>query len=100
MGMQKPGTGESRSRDASRPGVTAEGTTASCVAGVAKPCLVLSYCPYGVLVEQFPVADDNIQEDLQCRRYGHACPVFEVAEAGDEESAGARPALEDAAISQ
>jgi len=41
-----------------------------------EPCKILGYCPYGYLVEQFPVADP---EDA-CPVYGHVCPVYFVSE--------------------
>jgi len=47
-----------------------------------KPCQTLGWCPYGVLVEQFPLLPES--DPRQCRRYGHLCPAFEVAEAGGE----------------
>ena len=45
---------------------------------VCKPCWELKYCPYGVLVEQFPLAEDR--NEMSCRIYGHDCPVFYVSE--------------------
>lgn len=49
-----------------------------------KPCLKLRYCPYGILVEDFPVAE-GYATDLECGQYGHVCPVFLVAEGGIDE---------------
>ena len=58
-----------------------------------KPCKNLGYCPYGILVEYFPL--DGIEaswngiqldwieprEDAEhCPVFGHDCPVFYVAE--------------------
>jgi hypothetical protein len=48
------------------------------VSAVCKPCWELKYCPYGVLVEQFPLQEDR--NDMSCRIYGHDCPVFYVCE--------------------
>lgn len=48
------------------------------VNAVCKPCWELKYCPYGVLVEQFPLQEDR--SDMSCRIYGHDCPVFYVCE--------------------
>lgn len=44
---------------------------------ICKPCWELNYCPYGSLVEDFPIND---HEDYTCRIFGHTCPVFIVAE--------------------
>src|SRR5579864_3675797 len=41
---------------------------------VCKPCWELKYCPYGPLVEQFPLEDDR--DERACRIFGHNCPVF------------------------
>ncbi len=66
-----------------------------------KPCHQLGFCPYGPLVEEFPLHDresemaleigyvqDNGEPDLNryisefgydivsCKAFGHACPVF------------------------
>ncbi len=48
------------------------------VKAVCKPCWEIKYCPYGPLVEQFPLADED--DDRCCRIFGHQCPVFHVAE--------------------
>lgn len=34
-------------------------------------------CPYGVLVEQFPLEEEGLET---CKRYGHVCPYHYVAE--------------------
>ena len=44
----------------------------------SKPCQILGYCPYGSLVEQFPVSEKR--DDESCRIFGHQCPVFFTAE--------------------
>lgn len=44
----------------------------------AKPCGKLGYCPYGSLVEQFPLPSPGDQRG--CDRFGHLCPVFIAAE--------------------
>ncbi len=49
------------------------------VKAVCKPCWELKYCPYGPLVEDFPLPDDRSARS--CRIFGHECPVFHVAEA-------------------
>jgi hypothetical protein len=48
---------------------------------VSKPCHKLGYCPYGVLVEEFPLKDKNKKS---CKVFGHDCPVFYVAEGNIE----------------
>ena len=45
---------------------------------VCKPCWELKYCPYGILVEDFPLKKEGDQKS--CRIYGHDCPVFSVNE--------------------
>lgn len=58
---------------------------------IEKPCISLMWCPYGPLVEQFPLDDgslhDNgtfgftaIAEPAGCAVFGHDCPVYYVAE--------------------
>lgn len=48
------------------------------VKAICKPCWELKYCPYGPLVETFPIQEEN--DDKSCRIFGHDCPVFYVAE--------------------
>jgi len=48
------------------------------VKSVCKPCWELKYCPYGILVEEFPLRTDR--DDKSCKIFGHDCPVFHVAE--------------------
>lgn len=48
------------------------------VKAVCKPCWELKYCPYGPLVETFPLGDTG--DKRTCRIFGHVCPVFDVAE--------------------
>lgn len=45
---------------------------------LTKPCEILEYCPYGPLVEEFPLLDTP--DDMSCRIFGHQCPVFYTAE--------------------
>jgi len=47
------------------------------IKAVCKPCWEIKYCPYGVLIEDFPLHTDTSKS---CRIYGHDCPVFYVAE--------------------
>ena len=48
------------------------------IKAVCKPCWELKYCPYGPLVEDFPLPE--IDTHRSCRIFGHECPVFFVAE--------------------
>jgi hypothetical protein len=48
------------------------------VKAVCKPCWEIKYCPYGPLVEHFPLNEEY--NEKSCRIYGHDCPVFYVAE--------------------
>jgi hypothetical protein len=41
-----------------------------------KPCLILRFCPYGKLVEEFPISKDK----KSCGIFEHDCPVFYHAE--------------------
>ena len=43
-----------------------------------KPCHKLGYCPYGMLVEEFPISERRTK--LSCTTFGHDCPVFYHAE--------------------
>lgn len=48
------------------------------VKAVCKPCWEIKYCPYGPLVEEFPLQENR--DERSCRIFGHDCPVFYVAE--------------------
>ncbi len=48
------------------------------VKAVCKPCWEIRYCPYGPLIEDFPLPDTD--DDRGCRIFGHQCPVFHIAE--------------------
>jgi len=41
----------------------------------SKPCRKLGYCPYGQLVEEFPIRAKRHRK-YSCPVYGHDCPVF------------------------
>ena len=43
---------------------------------VIKPCHNMGYCPYGQLVEEYPLS----KSDRSCKVFGHDCPVFYLAE--------------------
>jgi len=45
---------------------------------ICKPCWEIKYCPYGPLVEDFPLKREP--DEKSCRIFGHDCPVFYVAE--------------------
>ena len=42
-----------------------------------KPCHKLGYCPYGQLVEEFPLRNNK---KISCEVFGHDCPMFYHAE--------------------
>lgn len=48
------------------------------VKAVCKPCWEIKYCPYGPLVEDFPLKEKP--DDKSCRIFGHDCPVYYMAE--------------------
>ena len=48
------------------------------IKSVCKPCWEIKYCPYGPLVEKFPLTEKR--DEKSCRIFGHHCPVFYVAE--------------------
>jgi hypothetical protein len=48
------------------------------VSSVCKPCWELKYCPYGPLVEEFPIQEER--SNKSCIIFGHDCPVFYAAE--------------------
>ena len=43
---------------------------------ISKPCRKLKYCPYGILVEQFPLPEIDGENISACSVFGHVCPVF------------------------
>ena len=45
---------------------------------VPKPCLKLGYCPYGKLVDEFPLLLDR--DVCSCPVFGNQCPVHYLAE--------------------
>ena len=49
-----------------------------------KPCKILSWCPYGALVEDFWSRME--ESECTCRVFDHDCPVFYVAEDFNEDS--------------
>lgn len=51
---------------------------------VDKPCRKLGYCPYGALVEQFPLLRDR--SFVTCSVFGHNCPVYTAAEPFQDQS--------------
>ncbi len=48
------------------------------VKAVCKPCWEIKYCPFGPIVEDFPINQE--QTEKSCRIFGHDCPVFYTAE--------------------
>lgn len=47
------------------------------IQAICKPCWEINYCPYGVMVEEFPLTED---EYYKCKVFGHECPVYSIAE--------------------
>jgi hypothetical protein len=58
---------------------------------ICKPCWELNYCPYGPLVEQFPLPYKTLQDaeedkmsktdrEKTCTVFGHICPVYFASE--------------------
>lgn len=43
-----------------------------------KPCHILNFCPYGQLVEEFPLKEKL--DEYSCETFGHDCPVYYHAE--------------------
>ncbi len=43
-----------------------------------KPCRKLGYCPYGALVEKYPLS--MFKSRVRCNVFGHECPVYHEAE--------------------
>jgi hypothetical protein len=39
-----------------------------------KPCHRLGFCPYGSIVEEFPIRDQ--ESDFTCKIFFHDCPIF------------------------
>ena len=50
---------------------------------IIKPCRLTLYCPYGQLVEEYPISDE---EDIKCKIFGHDCPAFYLSEPFAEDS--------------
>lgn len=48
------------------------------VKAVCKPCWEIKYCPFGPIVEDFPISRKPTEKS--CRIFGHDCPVFYTAE--------------------
>lgn len=48
-----------------------------------KPCHKLKYCPYGQLVEEFPLHPKvrNMEtRKIECKVFGHDCPAYYMKE--------------------
>jgi len=44
-----------------------------------KPCHKLGWCPYGTIVELFPIRKKR-DKKISCKTFGHDCPMFYNAE--------------------
>ncbi|GEM_PF-2752383 len=42
------------------------------------PCDTCGFCPYGILVENFPLG--RRRDSFSCETFGHDCPVFYLGE--------------------
>ena len=51
---------------------------------ITKPCHTYGMCPYGQLVEEFPLAEKRTE--YSCKVFGHDCPAYYHAEWITEES--------------
>lgn len=49
-----------------------------------KPCYILGWCPYGVLVENFRLR--NMDSKYTCLVYDHDCPIFYISQQISEHS--------------
>jgi len=49
---------------------------------IVKPCHMTGFCPYGQLVEAFPLRENK--DYFSCNLFGHDCPVFYHAESVTE----------------
>lgn len=47
---------------------------------IEHPCIKLGWCPYGMLVEEYPFSDQG----LNCKAFGHDCPAHYLAEGTSE----------------
>jgi len=57
---------------------------------IEKPCIKLGYCPYGQLIEEFPLSHPHTKlsccfENGAITQFGHDCPVHYHAEFYKEE---------------
>lgn len=53
---------------------------------ITKPCHACGYCPFGSIVELFPLHEPG-HEDMSCGAFGHDCPAYYNAEMIVEEIA-------------
>jgi len=51
-----------------------------------KPCHILGWCPYGCIVEEFSLDEEEIDGvKINCNLFGHHCPMYYNAEDVSEE---------------
>jgi hypothetical protein len=43
---------------------------------INKPCKKCGFCPYGILVEEYPLK--NPRTNRSCKMFGHDCPTYSV----------------------
>jgi hypothetical protein len=61
-------------------------TTEIIMEQATKPCWWLMFCPYGRLVEYYPLRHDR--NEFSCKVFGHDCPVFYNIEAFQDANHG------------
>jgi hypothetical protein len=87
--------------DKKTPTIEIEKKLKGCIKRYCKPCWELHYCPYGPLIEDFPLLPHVIEKEIEynhfidciynkklpkyitemsCIRFGHICPVFSCGE--------------------
>ena len=44
-----------------------------------KPCHSCGFCPYGQLVEEYPLQGEK-RDEVSCKVFGHDCPAYYMAE--------------------
>lgn len=50
---------------------------------IEKPCKTADYCPFGILVEYFPLKGKS--DGRSCKVFGHDCPAYYLADFVTEE---------------
>ena len=53
-------------------------TTLPIFENIVKPCRMVKYCPYGALIEEYPLKEKK--DYMSCKVFGHDCPAYYQAE--------------------